>query len=198
MSRWSEGRGPYIRMAPSGAKFYLQKPRPEDFNLLDTAYHLAGINRYTGGSRFSVAQHMVVGANMARRFYPQHPLLPARFLIHDIAESVIGDMSSPLKSLFPNYKELEREYDLAIEERFGVTFIGDQQVKELDDRMWLTERLVVYRDTEVDVSEDVENIPLEPFPLDSVELDYLFKPWGPDVAKEAYLSAIERHFPGVQ
>lgn len=187
--RWaSHPRGPYIRLQ-SGRKFFLQDPKAEDMSISDIAYHTARINRYTGGSDFSVAQHMVVGARMAERFYPEHPLLPSRFLIHDAAEFAFGDMSSPLKHICPEYKALINAADLEIERRFDLTFVGDPLVKELDVRMWLTERQWVYIDSDEDIAEDYDG-PLEPFDLSADEWLYQFGYWGADLAEDEWKAEI--------
>ncbi len=196
-NRWTGG--PYIR-SHFGRKIPLANPSPADLRLDDIAYHLARINRYTGASQFSVAQHMVVGAVMARRFYPDHPLLPARFLIHDVPEHAIGDVSSPLKSLIPGYKELEQRWDLAVESWAGLTFVGVPEVKELDDRMWLTERLTIFREAlwlGAEMDEDTARCQWEPFELTRHELTRYFEPWGARVAEEEYLVAVGREFPGL-
>ena len=185
-------------MVPTGRKSYLLHPTPADYRLDEIAWHAGGVNRYTGGSRLSIAQHMLVGALMADQFYPDNKLLPHRFLIHDIAETKLGDVSSPLKAILgDSYRELEAQHDLVIEEKFGVTFLGIPEVKELDDRMWLTERLVVYRDAldkGVDISEDTRHLDIEPFPLPREELDMYFKPWGADKASTLYLMALLEAF----
>lgn len=188
-ARWrTDERGPYIRKMPTGRKMYLLNPTPEDYtHLAEIVYHAAGINRYTGGSRLSIAQHMAVGALMAERFYPDEPLLGHRFLVHDISETNLGDVSSPLKhALGASYTDLEAKHDLAVEGAFGLTFLGDPLVKELDNRMWLTERLVIYRDVEEDIDEDIENVDLEPFPLTRMELDRYFGRWSVEQAEAVY------------
>ena len=189
--RWKSA--PYIRMH-SGRIVHLNDPRPESYYIPDVAYHMAGINRYTGGSRFTNGQHSIVAAEMARRFYPGG-LLPQRMAIHDTAEHVLGDVSSPLKSMLPEYKELEARWDLAAETRFGVTFVGDPLVKEVDDRMWLTERLVVY--PMLKQTDDYLG-PLEPFPLSHEELMEWFAPWHPDEVEFEMLAMFARLFPQLE
>lgn len=192
-SKWrSDLRGPYIRLR-SGHKAYFLDPRVSDLDLEDIAYHAAGLNRYTGGSRISIAQHMVTGYHMAKRFYPTATLLPARILIHDVAEAIIGDVSSPLKSLLPDYRRIEADWDKLVEERFNLTFVGDPLVKELDDRLWLTERLTVYEG--IDCEEDYSG-PLEPFPLNKHDLADYFTPWSPTDAMHEWFdlaSQLETH-----
>lgn len=189
-SKWrNDPRGPYIRMH-SGRKFYLLDP---EFHIPDVAYHLARIHRYTGASEMSVAQHCVVASWMAQEFYPEHPVLPARMVIHDTTEHALGDVSSPLKSLLPEYKRIEMEHEAAAERFFGTLFIGDPIVKEVDDRMWLTERLAVYGHCG-DISEDYSG-PLEPFPLDEYELASLFQPWAPNTAEHRWLTELYEQLP---
>ncbi len=197
--RWASGIGPYVRMH-SGRKFPLADPTPADYQVSDIAYHLARINRYTGGSEFSIAQHSVVGARMAERFYPDHALLPARFMIHDVSEHAIGDVSSPLKSMLPDYKILEQKHELVVEQRFDLMFLGVPEVRELDNRMWITERGWVYREAMeagVDMTEDVARIALEPFDLTYSEGYENFTPWGAEHAQEQYLVEFRRLLPWV-
>lgn len=203
--RWAN-RGPYIRRK-SGRNFPFLGFTSGHFNIPDIAYHLAGINRYTGGSRISVAQHSVVGAKMAEFYYPEAPLLPAKMLIHDVAESVTGDISSPFKALLkswtPEFKVFETGLDRAVEEFFGLTFLDDPLVKEVDDRMWLTERLTVYAHCDQDeIAEDTANVPLEPF--DAGNLDVVikagwgfFEEWDPETAETEWLLACRARFPDV-
>lgn len=198
--KWRDDpKGPYIRLA-SGHKFWLREPTPDQFLIRDIAYHTAGINRYTGGSRFSVAQHEVVGAYLADRFYNfdgEIPLLASRFLIHDAPEAMYGDMSSPLKALNPEYKRMLAIAEAAWEKRCDLTFVDDALVKEVDTRMWLTERLHVYRNSIEDISEDYEGH-LEPFPLSDFEMQAYFGQWTPERAEQAWLTEMALRLPQVK
>lgn len=187
--RWKNtNRGPYIKTW-SGGKVFIRNPQAEDFRIDDIAHHLAGINRYTGGSRFLVAQHCVVAAQMALIHYPNELLLPARMLIHDADEAFIGDISSPLKSLLPDYRAIEDAHQLAMEKRFDLTFIGDALVREIDIRMWLTEREVLFGGRHGD---DDYCGPLKPF--DDEYLDYFYE-WSSELAEVEYLEAVRKYFP---
>jgi hypothetical protein len=189
--RWRDHReGPYIRLL-SGRRFHLRDPRPEDFRPEDVAHNLAGINRYTGASRYSVAQHCVVAARCAEKFYPDVALLPAAMLVHDVAESAYGDMSSPLKSLVPDYRELEGKADRAVERRFRINFTTWPIVKEIDDRMWLTESRRLFGEA---AKEDYSG-PLTPF--DAAPLDW-FLAWSPERAERTWLAELTRLLPWVK
>lgn len=187
-----DGRGPYIRTV-SGRKLYLLEPSAEQIYIPDVARHLAGTNRFNGCG-ISVAQHCVVGARLASRFYPDVALLPARFMVHDVAEAYLGDVSSPLKRCLDDYKVLERDWDAAVEDRFDVLFVGVPVVKELDDRMWMTERLITQ--PMLSLADDYAG-PLEEFPLEKGELEEMFTPWGMEVAEHEYLVALREHLPWI-
>lgn len=185
-------RGPYIKTY-SGRKVFIADPRPEDFNLGDIARHLAGINRYTGASRYTVAQHCVVAARMARLFYPQYPHLAAKMLIHDADEAYYGDVNSPLKSLLPDYKRLEHNAQLAMEKFFDLNFVEDPMVKEVDYRMWLTEREILFAGRHGAQSEDYRGA-LEPFTVTDKTIG-LFSEWPAEEAEAAWLEAHWSLFP---
>lgn len=194
-------RGPYIRMH-SGRKVYLKEP---EWYLPDIAYHAAGVHRYTGGSRLSIGQHMIVAAAMAEQFYSGDTAytdpLPARLLIHDAPEAVYGDMSSPLKRLCPDYCALLLNGERSFERWTGLTFINDPLVKEIDLRMWLTERQLVLAQAMlngVDVSEDTDWCSLKPFPLTVDELYEKFDPWHSMIVEQAYTREFRRLLPWME
>lgn len=198
-SSWHDDpEGPYIRCW-SGRKFHLKDPSPGQWYLPDVARHAAGVRRYTGATDFSIGQHMIVGAWMAERFYPEERLLAARFLVHDAPEAMYGDMSSPLKSLCPDYRRVLTDAERSFEEAVNLTWLDDPKVKEVDTRMWLTERLIVMRDaiaSGVSIEEDYSG-PLEPFPLTTDELYEKFTPWHPAVVRGTYISEFHRLLPWV-
>lgn len=188
----------YIRLH-SGKKFHLETPRFTRDMLPDIARNLAGINRYTGSSRFSVAQHCIVGAWMAENFYQESPYLPARFLVHDLTEFAYGDISSPLKALLPEYRALEDLAQTNLEHDFDILFVGDTDVKEVDLRMWLTERLMVYVDSDCSDDELATDYTghLTPFELTHYEFLNYFEPWEDGAAEEIYLKEFRRLLPWV-
>lgn len=193
---WSQQkRGPYIKTV-SGRRVYLADPNPDDFHVPDIACHLAGINRYTGGSRYSVAQHCVVAARAAKRLYPAAHYLPAKMLIHDASEFACGDVSSPLKSLLTEYRLIEGRVQLAIERKFDCLFIDDPLVAEIDMRMWLTERNQLFGGTHGPQAEDYRGEQL-PFSLELVDEDW-FVPWTADEAEGAWMFEYRRLFPWMQ
>lgn len=92
----------------TGLHFPLLKPEYFHFNILDIAHALSQLCRFTGhtSSFYSVAQHSVMVASLV----PADQALAA--LMHDAAEAYLGDVSSPLKALLPDYKLIETNVEI--------------------------------------------------------------------------------------
>lgn len=113
---------PYIH-AYSGRRVFLRDPALNDtLHLEDFAHGLARVSRFSGHTkhRYSVASHSLMVAD----------LLPTRLhasgLLHDAVEAFLGDVSSPLKSLLPEYKALQARWENALAERWGVALHGPE------------------------------------------------------------------------
>jgi hypothetical protein len=126
---------PYIRTF-SGRKIFVRDPALNDrLYLVDFAYGLARIARFTGQTsvRYSVASHSLMVAD----------LLPVEFrasgLLHDAVEAVLGDVSSPLKSLLPDYKALQTRWTEAMADRWGVP-LESPAIKTADRLAYAIER----------------------------------------------------------
>jgi len=153
--------GPWTQTASRRA-FDLVDPRPElvDFNV-DIPEQLARIARFTGairGGAYSVAQHCVLGADLA--FDQTHnEEFAAAFLLHDAHEAYLGDLATPAAQALAAVafdqtgdgtpvsgaiRELKRRLDAAIHARAGIRFPlsphVSQFIKEWDRRMLVTER----------------------------------------------------------
>ncbi|AUR81612.1 HD domain protein [Vibrio phage 1.009.O._10N.261.51.C9] len=104
-----------------------------DLSPATIARALSHINRFTGHvGAYSVAQHSV----MVARLLPEELKLSG--LLHDAHESIVGDMSSPLKQLVPEFKRIEEYYLDCIDSRFNVQ-TRHELVREADLRMLVTE-----------------------------------------------------------
>lgn len=124
----------------TGKMFYPFAPRVEDVDIEDIAHSLAHQCRFNGHcTRFySVAEHSVHCSEV----------LPAEYalwgLMHDAAETYIGDVVRPLKksAMFGEdaFSDIEDGILYAIAMRFGLPQPVPQEVDWADLRMLATER----------------------------------------------------------
>ena len=118
----------------SGRYFDFKNPTP--LTIEEVAHGLSNICRFTGQCRkfYSVAQHSVLVSLLV----PSH--LALQGLLHDAAEAVMGDMSGPLKRLFPEYKILEHIVESVVLTGFGLPTKLDPFVKRADLAALATEQ----------------------------------------------------------
>jgi hypothetical protein len=121
----------------SGGYINLLSPQPEDIHLIDIAHGLSNLCRFTGHTArfYSVAQHSVLVSLLI-----EDPALRLVALLHDAAEAYLGDVSSPLKRLLPEYQCIERRFEEVIAERFGFSYGHLAKVKRADFRALATEK----------------------------------------------------------
>lgn len=87
-----------------------------NLSILDVAWHLAQANRYNGACAqpYSVAQHCLLVAQV----------LPAEYkfagLMHDVTETVLGDIVSPFKHVLTEYRLMEAACMRQAEKHFGL------------------------------------------------------------------------------
>ncbi len=80
-----------IVLTMSGRKIDLLAPKASDIYWPDVCFALANINRFTGHTRISVAQHSVIVADLVSAEAEPYAL------IHDAKEYITGDNSTPEK-----------------------------------------------------------------------------------------------------
>jgi len=105
-------------------------PTPDMICIEDIAHGLNNVCRFAGQIRefYSVAQHSVNVCSMV-------PLeLKLQALLHDASEAYLGDMPSPIKRNFPEYKKVEHNLMKVIAEKFGFDHELHPQVKEADKK----------------------------------------------------------------
>lgn len=120
----------------NGVLFDLLQPDPELIDIEVIAHALSKLCRFTGHSRafYSVAQHCVV----VSRLVPAELALCG--LLHDATEAFVGDMSTPLKALLPEYRAIEENIMDAIAERFNIPLWRSPEIKHADRVAMSTER----------------------------------------------------------
>lgn len=80
-------------------------------------------------------------------------------LLHDSQEFACADVNSPLKSLLPQYKEIENRAEKVIAKKYGIPYPHPPIVKEIDIRMLVTEMKQLIR------GDDWKHAPLQPFDI---------------------------------
>ncbi len=121
----------------SGKFFDILKPEDYEYDISEIATALSNLCRYTGHvNRFySVAEHSV----LVSRIVPERLALAG--LLHDASEAYLGDLSSPLKKLVPEYKRIEVRVQEAIAKHFGLgTDLDNPEIHQADKRMYWQER----------------------------------------------------------
>lgn len=123
-------------MLQSGTTFDLSNPCPDSITIEDIAHGLSNICRYAGQCRrfYSVAEHSV----LVSRVVP-HECLAG--LLHDSAEAFVGDVSSPLKALVPDYRRIEKAVEFAVFQKFGLNWPPSPEIKMADYSVMAREQL---------------------------------------------------------
>ena len=125
---------PFIRnMRPSilchsGNHFDFTKPGANKILVSDIAHALAHVCRFAGHTNefYSVAQHSVI----VSRLVPEEFALEA--LMHDAAEAYLGDVTTPLKMMLPDYKKIEQSVEFAIRHEFDLPWTLSPCIKAAD------------------------------------------------------------------
>lgn len=154
------------------------RPDPGVLHPHDIAHTLANSTRYNGACRwfYSVAQHSV---NVSRLCSD-----PRWGLMHDVCETVLGDLVSPIKrhSCMDGYKRAEAGWDRAVARRFG---LGRKPADlKATDVLLLAAEMKVLK-PECGRSHDERDL-LDGRGIETVPADWLLS-WSPDRAKAEFL-----------
>ncbi len=133
----------------NGEYFNFLDPDSADYGIREIAHALSHLCRYTGHTRsfYSVAQHSV----LVSRLVPKEHALAG--LLHDAHEAFVSDISAPLKTILPGYRDLEDRIQASVLKRFGLELPLDPCVKQADLRALATEKrdLMPHREGDEDV-----------------------------------------------
>jgi hypothetical protein len=128
---------PYV-LGPAGEHVSLLHPEDSPLLITTIARSLCRIPRYTshtlGLFTYSVGQHSLGVSYLVPREFALEALL------HDGSEAYLNDLSSPLKSLCPDYKVIEKRFDIAIRVRFQLPLEESECVRYADRVMLATEK----------------------------------------------------------
>ncbi|ARJ66459.1 hypothetical protein WV31_12665 [Magnetospirillum sp. ME-1] len=102
--------------------------RPEDIDIRDIAHSLSLTCRFNGHCRvfYSVAEHSVLVSKLCP------PKFAFEALMHDAAEAYLGDVPTPLKRQWPEYKEAEDRAHAVIAQHFGLPAEISEVVHDAD------------------------------------------------------------------
>lgn len=120
----------------NGNRFYPLEGRVNKVDLEDIAHGLAYQCRFNGQTRefYSVAEHSLRVAEIVPAEYRLEALM------HDAAEYTLGDMVTPMKKLFPFFKEMEDKFTDQLAEHFGLDFSNYAVIKKADLVLLATEK----------------------------------------------------------
>lgn len=160
----------------SGKQVEYLDPKPEQIDIEDIAAGLANVCRFAGQleTHYSVAQHCVLASLLVPKGFELAALL------HDASEAYTGDCPRPLKhTLGEAWKAIESTLSDVICDRFGIARGMAPEVKEVDNRLLITER-----DAFQPSHASWEGTPMhgvKPYKIEN------FAAWTPEQAKAAYL-----------
>jgi hypothetical protein len=163
--------GPTI-LLQSGEYFDFLDPDNSKVTIEDVAHGLSMICRYTGQCNefYSVAEHSWHAS------YHVHPDFAFDALMHDAPESVVGDMSKPLKDICPEYRLIEDRIERSFARKFGFNVPLAPEVKEIDIVMLATEQKLIMKNRD-----DWD------YTRGRIPLDIKLYCWPPKTAKEMFL-----------
>ena len=130
----------------SGHRFYFDRPEDSVITIVDIAHALSMLCRFNGHTHgfYSVAEHSVLGSLLPE--VEADPDLAREFLMHDAAEAFVGDMTSPLGGLCPDYKAIKRRVENHVASVFGLRMPLSAAVHDVDMRMLRMEQAEIMRD----------------------------------------------------
>lgn len=178
---WAERCG---AMAPSiltstGNYFDLASPRQEDVRTDHITAALPKLCRFTGQCEpfYSVAQHSVMVSHLVP------PYLALQGLLHDAHEAYTGDMSSPAKTLLPDFKALSKRVRDVVRPHFGLPLELHPAVKAADLVALATEKRDLMIEDDGSLNWDIiEGV--VPYPG-------IIRPRGPTSARALFLRRLE-------
>lgn len=163
----TDAKTPYI-VTYTGWEVDLANPKPDDVHIVDIATALSRICRYTGhlDYHYSVAQHSVYVSEMTGTL---------EGLMHDAHEAYVGDVSSPLKKLLPDYAKIEEKHRANIAQVYDLPLEMSRECHEADMQMLANESLTFF---ERNFAPDYK-----PTRLDCV--------WSPELARQKFLDVFD-------
>lgn len=97
----------------------------------ELVWNICGINRYTGGTNFSVGQHTLLVDALCKSHLKPHAL------VHDLHEGITGDVSTPVKQAVDyigngGWTKFETAVASRVRRWFKLACETPEEVKEID------------------------------------------------------------------
>jgi hypothetical protein len=160
----------------TGLDFDPMNPDPERINIEDIAHALSLQCRYNGHVHrfYSVAQHSVFVSYLL----PRHLMLAG--LLHDAAETYLGDLIRPVKQEIALYQAIEARLMIAVHRAFGLPYLNsDEQelIRVADNRVLATEARDLIKHPLIpgwDWIKEIEPLKIQINPLSSFDAEFRF------------------------
>lgn len=181
--------GGYFDWADIGANSHMR--------ITDVANGLASTARYAGqlDGVYNVAQHSVLVCTLLEEMYPGNRAMHYAGLMHDATESLMGDATSPMKRLMPDYQRIEAELHGHMAKWFG--FHPTQWAAEIRcaDLMALAieKRVILHNHDSWKCLEDAM-IEEEVSYLKRAPQAYLSRRWGFKESRDIFMSHYEKFY----
>lgn len=144
---------PFIQLL-DGSEYFFDGREQLPLSITVIAHSLACINRFAGHTfrPYSVAEHSCLCYQIAHANWPQDPLLQLAALMHDAAECITGDLSSPIKRLIlPAWSKIEYPVETHLFAAFGLlgTFQRHAElIRQIDlTALWIERRDLMHGGT---------------------------------------------------
>lgn len=151
----------------TGKKFDPTEPDIALIDIDDVAHALSLLCRANGHfpEFYSVGIHSLNCANEARaRGYSARMQLAC--LIHDASEAYLSDITRPVKSVLPQYKNIENRLQNAIEEKWLGSTLSEEEyrlMREIDDDILYCEILHYFKYELYEKAPDMRSVPVMKF-----------------------------------
>ncbi|RDE78339.1 phosphohydrolase [Haemophilus parainfluenzae] len=105
-------------------------PQNSDIHIDDIIHHLAMIPRFGGklDVHYSVLDHSVFAGTIAKTCLKVDDMTAFAVLMHDAQEAFLGDVTSPLKQLLPDYKKIEKAFEMVIRDKFKIRIKAEMEI----------------------------------------------------------------------
>ena len=119
----------------TGKRFHMFNATEKELDIIDAAHALSLQCRFNGHTShfYSVASHSLIGSKLILNQFKKE------FLLHDLQESWIGDLVTPIKRRTSAFIKMENKIEKVISKKYNIPFPMSKEVKEMDTLMFRME-----------------------------------------------------------